>query len=159
MLATDNSHQSVSSICMHCLALREAGNVVLDGLRSDHQGVQPGTSINPGTGAPYPRGSSMLPGHFGDSPQNGGHNIGVMPNFERSKWVDRLLVFREQASDSNGGIMVQSGTDITIENAEIRDLPANMGPNACKGGVVVNTSTTAGIWLRLNLVETASHAE
>jgi hypothetical protein len=137
----------------------EPGNVVLDGLRSDHQGIQPGISSNPTTGAPYPAGSSWLPGHFGDSPQNGGHNIGVMPNFERSKWVDRLLVFREQASDSNGGIMVESGTDITIEDAEIRDLPTNMGPNDCKGGIVVNTSTTSGVWLRSNSIETASHAK
>jgi hypothetical protein len=82
-----------------------------------------------------------------------------MPNFERSKWVDRLLVFREQASDSNGGIMVESGTDITIEDAEIRDLPTNMGPNDCKGGIVVNTSTTSGVWLRSNSIETASHAK
>ena len=95
--------------------------------------------------------------------------------------------------------MVASGTDITIEDSEIRNLPPNMGPNACKGlslppsrplsvslslclsvslslcvsispsltvcvclsvgGIVVNSSTTAGVWLRSNSIETAKHGK
>jgi len=134
------------------------GNVVLDGLRADHQGTQPGISSNPTTGVPFPAGFSSLPGGFGDSPQNGGHNIGVIAsmvgnpvNGTRSTWVDRLLVFREQASDSNGGIMIESGSDITVEDSEVRNLPPSLGPNAAlEGAIVVNTSGTAGVWLRGN---------
>jgi hypothetical protein len=134
------------------------GNVVLDGLRADHQGTQPGISANPTTGEPFPPGYSALPGGFGDSPQNGGHNFGVIDsmvtnpvNGSRSKWVDRLLVFREQASDSNGGILIESGSDITVEDSEVRNLPESLGPNdALKGAIVVNASSTAGVWLRGN---------
>ena len=69
------------------------GNIITDGVRVDHRGGQGGTVGH----AP-----DDLPGRFGDGPQFGAVNLGIMPGtsgaadvVQKSLVVDRLIAFRE----------------------------------------------------------------
>jgi hypothetical protein len=45
----------------------------------------------------------------------------------------------------------ESGSDITVGDSEVRNLPESLGPNdALEGAIVVDASRTAGVWLRGN---------
>ena len=144
-------------------------NIILDGLRADHQGSQPGTPG--GTGA-------NLAGH-GDScdrppcafaqlvplndawrrPHIGAHNFGMMnpgriwkqtQQFgDNGALVHRLIVWRSNQADANGGFSIGGGVAMTYENNHAAATPANMLPGE-SSAYVVNRSMTVALFMRGN---------
>lgn len=125
-------------------------NIILDGLRADHQSSQPGTTL--GTG-------KNIVG-FGDSPHIGAHNFGMMnPGViwkqtqqfgDNGALVHRLIVWRSNHADANGGFSVGGGIAMTYENNHVAATPKNMLPGHERSAFVVNNSMTVALFMRGN---------
>mmetsp|Transcript_22093 Transcript_22093/g.66318 ORF Transcript_22093/g.66318 Transcript_22093/m.66318 type:complete len:197 (-) Transcript_22093:1599-2189(-) len=87
------------------------GNVVEEGLRAEHQAKGP-TTLG-----------------FGDSLQFNGHTFAVYGSSDAN--MNRLIVLRRNSALSNGGFLVQGGTDILLENNSVDKTPkASISGNA-----------------------------
>jgi hypothetical protein len=127
-------------------------NIVLDGLRADHQGSQPGT----------PLGTGMNERGFGDSPHIGAHNFGMMnpgPIWRQTQQfgdpgalVHRLIVWRSNQADANGGFSVGGGVAMTYEGNHVAQTPRSMLGGATSG-FVVNHSMCVALFMRGNTEE------
>ena len=124
-------------------------NIVLDGLRADHQSSQPGTPLGQGTNI----------AGFGDGPHIGAHNFGMMdPGViwkqtqqfgDNGGLVHRLIVWRSNHADANGGFLVGGGVAMTYENNYVGDTPTSMLPNE-SSAFVVNHSMCTALFMRNN---------
>eukprot|EP01052_Picozoa_sp_SAG31_P002890 SAG31_NODE_105_length_25008_cov_17.439399_3_plen_993_part_00 len=123
------------------------GNIILEGLRADHQSAQPGvpkTGSQPGTN---------MQG-FGDGPHGGAHNFITM--MDSHPYDNQLIVWRENEADSNGGLRVGSGIGITVEGNVCNGcLPRSMVPTVAPGSTptafIVDRDLTEAVWLRHNV--------
>ena len=124
-------------------------NIVIDGLRADHQSASPGTH--------EAEGKNMA--GFGDSPQAGGHNFAMMdagPIYKQTaqfgnngSMVNNLIVWRSNRADANGGMYIGAGLAMTYENNQVHETPRNMISGE-ESAYVINHTTVDALFMRGN---------
>ena len=123
------------------------GNRVEEGLRADHQG-----------------GPINVTGSFGDAVMNDGHAFAVegtwAPSFTEGceprnvgafgsiscRGMNRLLAFRRNSVDSNGGFLIGASTDVLVENNEVHATPGqSVGLNSTESPFQISKGATGCI--------------
>ena len=105
-----------------------------------------------------------LQGSFGDAVLNDGHAFAVVPSWQPSftegceprtvgaigsiscRGVNRLLAFRRNSVDSNGGFLIGASTDVLVENNEVHATPGqSVGLNSTESPFQISKGATGCI--------------
>ena len=109
------------------------GNRVVEGLRADHQGGLINVSGSFGDPVGHDGNAFTVIGSWAPSWTEGcdARNVGGAMSSVGCRGMNRLLSFRRNSVDSNGGFQIGASIDVLMEGNQVHDTPVqSVGLNA-----------------------------